>query len=201
MEPVIDEDGHVVLEPMPSLEAFKQLRQDVKTFTKFMTNAVCQVYGRIEFKKRAPREDLSKFVTVSTEAFALFVLEGNYDKWLWECQHPEEESWTSQQKKEWREKAPKPKYTNPLASRKNEGYTVQAIPAFLSLCELVAMDRRSQVAETSELIYRKSAAFTFVTEKERARKERNKENNGNISKETLADAFEKLKEFGQLAQV
>ena len=136
----------------------------------FMTNVVSHVHGRIDFKATSPYKKVSEMVSVSTEAFALFIVEGNYDRWMYEFKYGDD--------KEMMENCPKKnEYVNHGASRKGEGYTKKGLVRLLYLGCAVAENRESQNAKKMEETYQEQARAQFQTESSKKRKNREDEVN------------------------
>lgn len=155
---------------MPDKKEFMALRDGSNEgFMLFMTNVVSHVHGRVDFKANAPYKNVSDLVSVSTEAFALFILEGNYERWIYEFKHADD--------KDMMALCPKPKYVNHGASRKGEGYTKMGLMRLCCLGCAVATDRESTKAPRMEENYRMQAQKQFQSETSKKRKKRETELN------------------------
>lgn len=153
---------------MPDKDDFMSLRDGSEEgFMLFMTNVVSHVHGRIDFKANAPYKKIRELVSVSTEAFALFILEGNYDRWIYEFNHANDDDMMT--------KCPKPRYVNQGASRKGEGYTKSGLMRLCCLGCAVAANRESQNADKMEAAYQKQAQVQFQSESSKKRKQREDE--------------------------
>ena len=138
-----------------------------ENFMLFMTNVVSHVHGRMHFKANAPYKKVSELVSVGTEAFALFILDGNYDRWIYEFKHSHDENMM--------EHCPKPKHVNQGGSRRGEGYTKIGLMRLFYLGCTVATDRDSDNAKKMEEAYQEQAKRQFRSESSRKRKQREDE--------------------------
>ena len=60
------------------------LRKNREAFKFFCYNYVSSVVGLKKWEMNCKKMVVSEFVTVSDEAWALLMLEGNWDKWMYE---------------------------------------------------------------------------------------------------------------------
>ena len=166
-------------ELFPPMERFMKLREDQEAFCLFMTHVVSHVHGRVDFKARSVYLPVRKLVSVSSEAFALFVLDGNYDRWV----HEFETKDVGQ--------APDAKHTNKGAARKDEGYKIESFKVLLDLGVAVLKDRKMGHVGEVEENYMVVAKGIFENEKSKKRRKR-MEDRGREGN-TMAEMIKKLK--------
>jgi len=152
----------------------------------FCHNAVSHAYGRVDFKVKSRQSPLSSFVSVSTEAFAMFVVEGNYERWMTEFQ-------VKPNTKEERKQLPANKFANPHASRRNEGYDENGIKEFLKLCIEVHNNRKKAEATSMENRYIEVAGESFQLKGKR----RQKKAKVNLDTAEMDDVWKQMMEFGK----
>ena len=117
----------------------------------FINYFVSAVVGKMNYKKKSCNLVLSKYATVSDEAFALLSLENNFDTWI-------DMGLTGNSKTS---KVPR-KYTNGgnslgkvATSQHNKGWSNEGLHRFNELFGLVEMNRAAPVAKQFEEDFRK----------------------------------------------
>jgi hypothetical protein len=131
---------------MPELSDILMMRQDGETYAVFCENLLSQVVGRNEWKTRGGSALISEIATVSDEAFAILLLENNYDVWTKEVLGPTTGSDT----------VVTSKYTlNGAGTKKNQGWTNEGLNRYNKLAALVSADRSRDSNKTWEKTIKK----------------------------------------------
>jgi hypothetical protein len=131
---------------------------EYEDFCKYCIGAVV---GKRRFNKFAHIEPLSKWVTISDEAFAILLFENSVDRWT-----------DMAKSKVSRDSKIKPKYTNGGksknkigSSRKYEGWSVEGYERFNELYVLVQENRQAECAEDFEVLFQGKCKADFLKNK------------------------------------
>ena len=132
----------------PTLESLGRDRDlNIENFKIFCENLLSVAVGRRKFKEGQCTKRISKFCSISNEAFVVISVENSYERWKWE--------WTNQQAAG---AAPGPmptkKYTqNPSAAKKYRGWSAEGIKQYFQLITEVKLARKDKDRKSLERQY------------------------------------------------
>lgn len=133
----------------PTLESLGRDRDlNIENFKIFCEKLLSVAVGRRKFKEGRCTKRISKFCSISNEAFIIVSVENSYDRWKWE--------WTNQQAAGAADgpTMPPKKYTqNPSASKKYRGWTAEGIARYNELITEVKLDRKDKDRKNLEEQY------------------------------------------------
>ena len=133
-------------------------RQDKDSYHDFVSSFVAPVVGKRKFDKTSYKYLLSRYVSVSDEAFALLIFENNYDRWL---DMAIKDNWTTSDvmplyttggnaSQTPRNLQPNQVQKNTSRTSMYQGWSVQGIRRFNILYDLVYKERDSEAGTLFE---------------------------------------------------
>ena len=120
---------------------------NIENFKIFCENLLSVAVGRRKFKEGQCTKRISKFCTISNEAFIIISVENSYDRWKWE--------WTKKQAAGAAHgHMPPKKYTqNPSAAKKYRGWSAEGIARYFQLIKEVKLARKDKDRKSLEEQY------------------------------------------------
>ena len=148
---------------------------DVTNCADFCDHFIRAVVGHRKFDQDKRNHLLSRFVTVSDEAYALLVCENNLEKWV------------DMYKRQDRKKSDViPKYTNGGrsnhtngSSRRNKGWSSSGTRRYVQLYEFVTAQRKQVDRKLAETNYKKAKIAEYDTEKPNKKRKGSEEDETN----------------------
>ena len=120
---------------MPSLQAIFLLREDKGTYRWFCDTFLKEIHGKREFDKITTMQNLSDYITVSDEAFALITVQNSYEK------IESAITGNSNVKSKYTKSGATPHGKNELFGFKYGGWSKEGILVYNNLFDKIAQDR------------------------------------------------------------
>lgn len=130
-----------------------EMRTNRVQYSMFCKEVLSCVVGRVLWNRKKSEKLINQIATVTDEAFALLVLENNWESWTYLLDHFKaiEDAKTKEDKAALRADAPPAKYTsNPQAALKYQGWDNEGRARFNELCTLVKKNRNEDEGEFHE---------------------------------------------------
>lgn len=136
-------------ELLPTAEELLWPRKSHAVFKIFCDTFVSCTYGKKEYQKLCTSKTLSKFITVSDEAYTVAYLHNCYEVWMDQANDP-----TGAKKVEWRKK----KWTSEAhTASKYKGWNDEGLTFYNELQQTITRERTTDEAKILEVAYREDS--------------------------------------------
>ena len=149
---------------LPTAEELLKPRENHEVFKTFCDTFVSCTYGKKEFQKLCTDKTISKFVTVSDEAYTVAYLHNCYEGWMDQANAPDKANRADWTKKKWTSEA--------HAASKYKGWNDEGLNFYNKIQLSITNERKTDESKHLEVEYREDSWQTNESSKKKGGKKK-----------------------------